>query len=155
MEVEIKRALMEDVPALVELVVRLKRLNSEFDPLYASNEKILKEAEEIIKNAVDSDTSILLKAIKNDVIIGVLKADIQARPCYNPTQRGIIREFYIMPEYRGEKTGIKMINELIKILKSKGVELIVAEFPSKNKLATEFYERLGYRPITSQYGKRI
>ena len=49
--------------------------------------------------------------------------------------------------------GKEMLNVATKQLKEKGAGLITAEFPSQHKIAVEFYEDLGFRPIISIYAR--
>jgi ribosomal protein S18 acetylase RimI-like enzyme len=152
---EIKNANIKDFKELARLLVRLKRLNSEFDPLYATGNDTEDEAEEYLKKSFDDENTYILKAVINDKIVGMLKAVIERRSCYIPKLKCVIKELYVLPEHRRTGAGIKMIDEIVKMMKTKDVGMVVAEFPTHNEIARKFYEGLGYRAISSQYGKLI
>lgn len=155
MDVKFREAMREDVDRLVDLVERLKRLNEEFDPLFKVREDTARITGEYLANGIDRDDRFILLAESQGRIIGMIKAEIRERLFYRPTREGKIIEFYLMPEFRHRGLGVRMIEDAASRLKERGVEIITAEFPSMNKIAGEFYTKLGYRAILSIYGKAL
>lgn len=152
-EVSIRLAEQRDIDQLVEVIVRQKRLNEEFDPLLSVSPALVENARRYIEEAINSQRSVLLVAVRGEKVVGLLKADVVERVFYEPPLEGIIREFYIMPEYRRRGLGKEMLSTATKHLKEKGARLITAEFPSQHKIAVAFYEDLGFRPIISIYAR--
>lgn len=152
-KVTIREATIKDIAKASELVVRLKRLNGEFDPLMKVSDNLAAEAEEYLKATVKNEKNLVLLADDEGKIVGIIKADIRDRLFYEPKTEGAIIEFYILPEYRRGNLGKKMFSEAVDKLRKKGAEIITAEFPSQNKIAIDFYEKLGYRGIVSLYAK--
>lgn len=67
-----------------------------------------------------------------------------------------IHQVYIEPEYRGQKLGQFLINQMIKILKEKyKANLIGIEAINKNTIATKLYQQLGFKPVTTYYRKEL
>jgi len=150
-----REARESDADALADLVVRLKRLNEEFDALLKVREDVRERAKAYIANAIKDKNSLVLVAEHNNKVIGVLKADIRERFFNDPITEGYIIEFYIMPEYRKQGLGTELLELAIERLKQRGAQIIAAEFPSQNKIAVDFYTKQGFRPIVNIYAKQI
>ncbi|WP_069806499.1 GNAT family N-acetyltransferase [Vulcanisaeta thermophila] len=154
--VVIREARESDVEKLVDLVVRLKRLNGEFDPLFGARNDCAERAREYLSEAIhNADKHLVLVAEDNGKIVGVLKADIRERLFYEPSREGAIVEFYVMPEYRRKGLGRSLLLRAIELLHERGAQLITAEFPSLNQIAINFYNKMGFRPLLSVYAKEM
>ncbi|MGC9152652.1 MAG: GNAT family N-acetyltransferase [Vulcanisaeta sp.] len=152
--VTIREAREGDVEYLVDLVVRLKRLNSEFDPLFSARSDCAERAREYLLNAIrDNKNHLILVAEDMGKIVGVLKADIRERLFYSPSIEGAIVDFYVMPEYRRKGLGRQMLERAITILRERGAQLITAEFPTQNQIAINFYNKMGFRSLVSIYAR--
>ncbi len=152
-ELIFREAKAEDLDKLVELLIRQKRLNEEFDPLLRIRTDIAEVGRKYLENAMKSDNSIVVVAEDKGKIVGFLKADVRERIFYEPKSEGNISELYLMPEYRRKGNGVKLLEHGIKLLKQKGAEIITAEFPSLNEIATKFYTNLNFRAIISTYAR--
>ncbi|MGC8542380.1 MAG: GNAT family N-acetyltransferase [Vulcanisaeta sp.] len=152
--VTIREAREGDVEYLVDLVVRLKRLNSEFDPLFSARSDCAERAREYLLNAIrDNKNHLILVAEDMGKIVGVLKADIRERLFYSPSIEGAIVDFYVMPEYRRKGLGRQMLERAVTILRERGAQLITAEFPTQNQIAINFYNKMGFRSLVSIYAR--
>lgn len=147
-----RKAEEKDVPRLVELNIRLKRLNEEFDPLFKVRQDITEKSREYLLEAIRSPNSIVIVAEDGNKVVGFIKADVKERIFYEPRIEGNIVEFYLLPEYRRRKLGAAMLEYAIKELKERA-EIITAEFPALNEIAVEFYSRLGFRGIVSTFAR--
>ncbi len=156
--VTIREARESDVDALVDLVVRLKRLNSEFDPLFSARNDCAERAREYLMNALRDNKNhlVLVAEDMGGKIVGVIKADIRERLFYSPSIEGAIVDFYVMPEYRRKGgLGRMMLERAITMLRERGgAQLITAEFPTQNQIAVNFYNKMGgFRSLVSIYAK--
>ncbi len=151
----IRPALESDVDALADLVARLKRLNGEFDPLLKPAENLLSVSKEYVKSKLASTSSVVLVAEIDGKIVGVVIGDVEDRLFYEPRMAGVIKEFYILPEFRRRGLGKRMMNEIMDALRKKGAQMIMADFPALNEIAIEFYKKMNFRPIESIYAKEM
>ncbi|MEM1615607.1 MAG: GNAT family N-acetyltransferase [Pyrobaculum sp.] len=145
--VVIRPATKEDLDSAVTLVVRLKRLNAEFDPLLEVAPDIEKASRKYLEDALNSPTSVLIVAVEGQKVVGILKGDVEDRIFYKPKYAGVIKEFYILPEYRRKGIGKRLMMEGIEALRKKGAEIIMASFPALNEIAINFYKKMNFRPI--------
>ncbi|AKA49521.1 hypothetical protein IX51_10920 [uncultured archaeon] len=152
----IRRMKAEDLDAALDQVIRLKRLNAEFDSIFNVAEESKSDFRDHLNEALsDGDRYIVLVAEAGSKVVGLVKVDIHTRLYYKPKYEARIVEFYVMPEYRRKNTGKLLMDELYRILKERKIRLITAEFPSLNLIALGFYKGIGYREVVSVYGKMI
>jgi len=152
--VTIRPAVVHDADEIASLILRLKRLNGEFDPLLKVREDALENAKRYVQDVVKEGKQLLLVADEGGKPVGVINAVLRERSFYEPRWEGAILDFYILPEHRRGGLGRKMLEEAIKEMKARGAQIITAEFPAQNKIASSFYDALGFRPITSVYAKQ-
>jgi ribosomal protein S18 acetylase RimI-like enzyme len=150
--VKIQRATSGDVPAAAELIVRMKRLNNEFDPLFTVVSSAKERGESYVSDSLKSRDTLLLVASAGQKIIGVLRAEIRDRAFYVPTKSGHITDFYILPEFRRKALGNEMLERASAELKKMGAEIVTAEVPSQNDIAVRFYTKRGFRSIVQIFG---
>ena len=157
--IHLRMAVLDDVPALVPLVLRLKSLNEEFDPLLKArkhDEKV--EAEILTRDIKDPDAIVLATegvGADKDRIVGVVRARIRERPFYTPEREGVILDIYLLPLYRRHGVGEYLLEEITKLAKEKGAGVLTAEFPLQNHIAASFYNKRGFRPTTGLYSRPL
>ncbi|MGC9225755.1 N-acetyltransferase family protein [Caldivirga sp.] len=152
--VKVRKAGERDLENVVELVVRLKRLNSEFDPLLKVRDDIYVQVKNWLNGYLNNKGKLLLVAESDDGrIIGALVSEVRERLFYEPRMEGVIMDFYIMPEFRRKGIGKMMMDEAIKMLREMGAYVISAEFPAQNQISVAFYRKYGFRPMMNVYVK--
>ncbi|MGC8570141.1 GNAT family N-acetyltransferase [Caldivirga sp.] len=152
--VKVRKAGERDLENVVELVVRLKRLNSEFDPLLKVRDDIYVQVKNWLNGYLNNKGKLLLVAESDDGrIIGALVSEVRERLFYEPRMEGVIMDFYIMPEFRRKGIGKMMMDEAIKMLREMGAHVISAEFPAQNQISVAFYRKYGFRPMMNVYVK--
>ncbi|MEM1676395.1 MAG: GNAT family N-acetyltransferase [Nitrososphaerota archaeon] len=151
-EVILREAVEKDLDQVTRLVVRLKRLNEEFDPLLKNVQNVEEACREYMKKAIESRDSLVIVAEHEGRVVGVLKAGFIDRVFYDPPLEGQIQEFYLLPQYRRMGIGKKMLEYAMEKLKDR-VSFITVSFPSLNTIAVSFYQKFGFRPIFSVYAK--
>jgi ribosomal protein S18 acetylase RimI-like enzyme len=155
--ITLRPATAADVPALVPLLVRLKRLNEEFDPLLKVRADVEARASEVLHRDVANPDAVVLAAEgvgpEAGKIIGVVRALLRERPFYTPEREGVIVDIYLLPLHRRRGVGEFLLEETARRLKAKGAGIVTAEFPVQNDIAARFYQKLGFRPITALHAR--
>ncbi|MCL4447713.1 MAG: GNAT family N-acetyltransferase [Thermoplasmatales archaeon] len=154
-DIKIRDLKREDLKEATNLVMRLKKFNSEHDPLFNVSEELEKNVTEYLASAIKLETRDVLVADFKKKIVGVIMGEILTRPFYNPSKELRVTEIYLLPEYRKGGLGKKLLDSLIEKEKGKSCNIITVEFPSENLLAHKFYTGLGMRSILSIYGKQL
>ena len=157
--IHLRPARAKDVPAIVPLLLRLKRLNEEFDPLLKVREDAEAQAHTILTAQLDDPKSVLLAAEgvgpDKDKVVGFVRALIRERPFYTPEWEGVIVDIYLLPLYRRHGVGEYLLREISAALKAKGAGLVTAEFPAQNEIAARFYAKRGFRPVTLIHARSL
>jgi ribosomal protein S18 acetylase RimI-like enzyme len=148
-----------DVPALVPLLLRLKRLNEEFDPLLKVRDGAEAQADEVLRAELNDPKAVILAAEgigpDKDKVVGFVRALVRERPFYTPEWEGVILEIYLLPLYRRRGVGEYLLRETSQALKARGAGVVTAEFPSQNEIATRFYAKRGFRAIQSLHARSL
>jgi ribosomal protein S18 acetylase RimI-like enzyme len=157
--VHLRRATAADIPALAPLLVRLKRLNEEFDPLLKVRDDVDERAREVLTHDLANPKAIVLAAegVGPDraKIVGVVRAQVRERPFYAPTMEGVILDIYLLPLHRRHGVGEYLLAETTRLLKEHGAGIVTAEFPTQNEIAARFYAKRGFRPISALHARSI
>jgi len=158
-QVHLRPAREADLPAIVPLVLRLKRLNEEFDPLLKVRDDAEPHAAEILRAQLADPKAVLLVAEglghDREKIVGFVRAVVRERPFYTPQNEGVILDIYLLPLYRRRGAGEYLLREISAALKAKGAGIVTAEFPSQNEIAVRFYAKRGFRPVTSIHARPL
>jgi len=143
--VEIREAKEGDLEQAADLIVRVKKLNGEFDPLFKVVDDARERARKYLGDSIKTHGHLVLVATKGTKVLGVLRSILQSRLFYLPSKEGLITDFYILPEWRRRNLGDEMLQEASKKLKHMGAEMIIAEFPARNEIGSKFYTKRGFR----------
>jgi ribosomal protein S18 acetylase RimI-like enzyme len=150
---QIRRAKKEDVAAVADLIVRTKRLNNEFDPLFAVVADAKSRAEKYVSSTIGVQDRLLLVAAEGQKVVGVLRAEMRERMFYEPHLEGFITDFYILPEFRRKALGNEVLQVASSELEKMGAQIVVADVPARNEIANNFYGKRGFRALTILFGK--
>jgi ribosomal protein S18 acetylase RimI-like enzyme len=157
--IHLRPARAKDVPALVPLLLRLKRLNEEFDPLLKVRDDAEAQARTVLAAQLDDPKSVVLAAEgvgpDKDKVVGFVRAVVRERPFYTPEFEGVITDIYLLPLYRRHGVGEYLLKEISSALKAKGAGVVVAEFPAQNEIAIRFYAKRGFRPIQLLHARSL
>lgn len=157
--IRLRPATDADVPQLVPLLIRLKRLNEEFDPLLKVRPDVEARAKELLIADLHDPNAVVLAAEgpgpDREKLVGVVRAHVRERPFYTPEKEGVILDIYLLPLYRRRGVGEYLLRETTAHLKAKGAGIVTAEFPVQNEIAVRFYAKRGFRPITALHARTV
>ncbi len=157
--IHVRPAREADIPALVPLLLRLKRLNEEFDSLLKVRDDADAQARTVLKSNLADPKSLILAAEgvgpDQGKVVGIVRAVVRERPFYVPEHEGVILDIYLLPLYRRRGVGEYLLQEATAALKAKGAGVVTAEFPAQNEIAARFYAKRGFRPITSIHARSL
>jgi ribosomal protein S18 acetylase RimI-like enzyme len=157
--IHVRLATSQDVSALVPLLLRLKRLNEEFDPLLRVRPDAEANARAILEADIKNPKSVVLAAeglgADKGKVVGVVRAQVRDRPFYVPELEGVICDIYLLPLYRRHGAGEFLLEEVTRHLKERGAGIVTAEFPTQNEIATKFYAKRGFRPIVAHHARSV
>lgn len=65
-------------------------------------------------------------------------------------QCAVLKKFFVRKEFRAQKIGLALYNELLEYAKRAGVRHIILDTPSVARVSHRFYERAGFRKISAE-----
>lgn len=155
-ELKIRELRENDIEKAADLLLRLKKLNGEFDSIFNVADKALEEASNNLRVMLqEKEKHIAFVAEKDSRVVGIIALNLIHRCYYTPEVEARIVEFYVMPAARRTGAGKLLVDKVYAELKSKGITLITAEFPALNPIALNFYKDLGFREIVGIYGRLL
>lgn len=154
-EPRISAAKKEDIEQAADLILRMKRLNNEFDPLFTVVEDVLDRAKSYLTHSLGSKNTVVLVATSGKKVVAILRAEIRDRLFYKPSRDGHITDFYILPEYRRRALGNRMLERAAATLRRMGAEMVTAEVPAQNEIAVRFYSKRGFRALNNIFASRV
>jgi ribosomal protein S18 acetylase RimI-like enzyme len=157
--IHLRPAREADIAAIVPLLLRLKRLNEEFDPLLKVRDDAEGQARQVLRQQIADPKAVVLAAegIGPDIgkVVGFVRAAVRERPFYAPEFEGVILDIYLLPLYRRRGVGEFLLRETSAALKAKGAGIVTAEFPAQNEIAGRFYAKRGFRPVTAIHARSL
>ena len=102
--------------------------------------------DEIIQDFVA--LGVVYLALEQDKIIGFITA-IESNAIYARGRFGVINELYIIPEYRSQQIGQKLIHFIIDTAKGKNWKRLELDTPEieKSEKTIRFYKKEGFVPV--------
>ncbi len=149
--INIRRATKGEVNEIADLVVRLKKLNNEFDPLFTVKEDAKERATKYISESIAASRTLILSVTKGPKIIGFLRAEIRERHFYEPAKEGHITDMYVLPEHRRKQIGHEILEQGTLELVKMGAQIITADLPSRNEIGVHFYTKRGFRRLIETF----
>ncbi len=145
--ITIRKATLEDVPAIVELWKEFMDFHKERDRLFSRCVTGDKAFADFITGHISNDTSCVLVAEAGMDIVGYCLAIVEKSPPVLEIKKyGLIQDIAVTEAYRREGIGEKLLKEALSFLREKGLHRIEARFAINNKLSTEFWAKMGFRP---------
>lgn len=163
MEIVIRKALDEDINVFIEFSVKLSKFNRsnhsieyKYDDYGLVLNSIRIEAEKAFINR-DENTLILIALIDRKPIGYALGKIYEAeKTAANGTGKiGLLDELYVDEVARVSGIGKKLIDEVIRWLRGKGISRIRLQAYSWNKNAKRLYEKYGFKEYAAAYEKHI
>lgn len=163
MNVEIRRAKETDKNVFVDFALKLSQFNRrnhnercKYDDYEMVLKAIQKRAEETFDN-LNEDTLILIAAVDSQPVGYALGRIFQQdEAADNGTGvMGLFDELFLDDAARGHGLGQKLIDEVMKWMKEKGVHRVKLHAYSWNQHAKKIYEQNGFEKYVESYEKFI
>ena len=141
---QIRRATLEDVPAIAALERELVRTDAPGDP-YLVRTTSQQEAENQTRRLVESSWGVSLVAEARGRIVGFLSGGIKDSPAWRPVRATEIHTIFV-EGYRGQGLGTRLLEAFVRWSQAHGVQAIDVGAFASNERAIAFYRRAGFRP---------
>lgn len=82
-------------------------------------------------------------AVSDGKVVGTIGLMLKENHC------AILKKFFVKKEFRSQKVGLALYNELLQYAISKGVRRILLDTPAVAHASHRFYEKAGFRKIST------
>jgi GNAT superfamily N-acetyltransferase len=137
--VEIRRAVADDIPAIVEMLAD--------DPLGATRERPGDPAYEAAFREIDADPrQALVVAVEGKEVVGTLQLTFIPGLSRAGATRALIEAVRVRSDHRGTGLGAQLAKWAIDTARTRGAAIVQLTTDATRKDAHRFYERLGFKP---------
>lgn len=119
---------------------------------YRDYERVLRDD---LNALLRDSTSHVLIAESEGTAVGYITGRVTVEPRRVLPRRGVIEDWYVVPEARGTGVGARLLRELEERFASAGCEAIESATWSGNEGARRAHDALGFREIRVVYRKRV
>ncbi len=145
MNIEIRPATAEDVPAVAALEQDLVRGDAPGDP-YLVRTLQRQEVEDQYRKLIASDWAVCLVATYGGQVVGYLSGGRKDSPRWRPVNATEIHALYLHEAFRNQGIGTLLVDEFVRWSRERGAEVVEVGAFASNTRAVAFYEKAGFRP---------
>ncbi len=157
LRIVVREASEHDIPAIANLIARLKLLNEELDPHYKVVENLEAVTSEYVQKCLAREDCrvIVAEDEESGEIAGVLVYELVDRVFYIPKLKARITEFYILPRYRRKRLGTLLLEKAEEFARKDGAGMLTVVYPAGNVLADVFYKNKGFIDLAYEKYKSL
>lgn len=141
--VEIETPSMGAVDALADLWVDLAEGQLTYGSHLATDSNRARIRESISRHVV---TGRIRVARAEDRLVGFVMFRIESGRLERTVRRGLVENLYVVPDYREEKIGTRLLEVAEAELRAEGATVVSLDVLAENEAARAFYRNLGYAP---------
>jgi len=146
-QVDIRKAVMEDVPAIVEIWKELMDFHKELDAIFSRSATGHERFAEFLTSNMEKEDSCILVAADGGHLVGYCQACISKYPPVLIKEKYVeIFDMAVTEKYQRQGIGRMIIDALRRWYADKEVDRIELKYLTANKSAEEFWTKMGFKP---------
>jgi GNAT superfamily N-acetyltransferase len=146
-QVDIREAVMEDVPAIIEIWKELMDFHKELDAIFSRSATGHERFAEFLTSNMEKEDSCVLVAADCEHIVGYCQACISNYPPVLIKEKYVeIFDMAVTKKYQRQGIGRMIIDALRRWYADKDVGRIELKYLIANKSAEEFWTKMGFKP---------
>ncbi len=155
-KIKIQKAKLSDLNDLMGLTKKLMKFEEKHDSYYSTSGDFERTYTAYLKKKLKSRNFIELKAVCNGKIVGEIIGEVQEKLPYRKLKKfGYIERLFVAEPYRNSGIATQLIERLSKWLKRKRISQMEVVAISRNKMAINFYKKLGFKEIHRKYTLKV
>ena len=146
----IRRATQADIESLVEMRLRLQRhMEASNSRLWGISETKISAMPEFYRVGINDPNALLLvvQGHESEDLAGMGLGRICRHGEYVPSASGRIDDIWIEPALRRKGVGTRLVTELLKFFRLRGIEALVLDYAEGNVEAEAMWRRFGFAPV--------
>jgi len=153
---KIRKAKLSDVNEISYLNSLLMKYHIKFDRYWNVKKDARKTYSKYVRKMIRSPKATVFVADDGGKIVGFTSGKIEKRPpIFKIEKCGKVDSTFVLKQYRRRGIGKKLIDELIKWFKSKGIEYVELEVDTRNKIALKAWKKFKFKRFLIKKKKKI
>ena len=146
-QVDIRKAVMEDVPAIIEIWKELMDFHKELDEFFSRSATGHERFAEFLTGNIEKEDSCVLVAADGVHLVGYCQACISKYPPVLVREKYVeVYDMAVTEKYQRQGIGRMIIDALRRWYADKDVDRIELKYLTANKSAEEFWTKMGFKP---------
>ena len=146
-QVNIREAVMEDVPAIVEIWKELMDFHKELDAIFSRSAAGHERFAEFLTSNIEKEDSCVLVATDEGHLVGYCQTTISKYPPVLIKEKYVeIFDMAVTEKYQRQGIGRMFIDALRRCYADKDVDRIELKYLTSNKAAEGFWTKMGFKP---------
>ena len=143
----IRKAVMEDVPSILELWKEMMDFHKERDRIFSRSVTGHEGFADYISGHMSRDTSCVFVAEAGKAVVGYCLAFVERYPpVLEMKEYGHVQDIAVSEKYRRKGVGQRLLREARKWFSEKGVHRIEARVATTNRISKGFWAKMGFKP---------
>ena len=148
MEIIVRKAIKNDLPAMQELWKEMMDFQKVRDPFFTRPNDGHEDFKKLIIDKIGNDDWLILVVTQKDQPIGFCLGTIgEYPPLFINPRYGHIQNFAITEKFRQKGIGAQLFKEAVSWFKKKGITRIELQIAVANEVAQTFYKKMGFRDL--------
>jgi len=142
-QLEIREALMEDLPVLLEFEQGVIQYERPFAPNLKKDPISYYDLEDLIKR---NDAQVLVATIDGELVASGFASIKNSKPYFKPDRYAYLGFMYVTPQHRGKGLNGRITEKLLEWAKSQNLSEIQLDVYAENNSAIKAYHKMGFKP---------
>ena len=152
----IRKAVSEDLPAVIDLWTELMDFHRDIDPLFTRSAEAADNFLKYLGENMDADDSELFVAEVSGKLVGYVMANVSKYPPVFVQERyGAISDAAVTASFRRQGIGEALVAAAAHWFREKGLTRMEMRLLNTNPVSTAFWEKMGFVPYMTTLYKDI
>jgi GNAT superfamily N-acetyltransferase len=150
-ELQIRRARVAEIEALVDIWVEMMREHEDLDPAITLNDQAADHYRAYLRyHLLDVDAMIIVAERREEIIGFTLAMKCQNLPMFEPRHYGYISDMAVVPRHRSGGVGKVMFERVREWFRQEGITSLQLQVYDGNQRGRTFWQSLGFRDFISR-----
>lgn len=154
-KIRIRKAQLKDLDKICELNLLLFKEDYRRDKTLNLNWTFSKEGKAFYKGMITKPDHCALVAESEGEIVGYIVGNLKEEPIRIKAKYAELEDMLVLPKFRNQGIGSKLLEEFISWCKRKKVNYLSAKVTAKNRQAVKFYKEHGFKDYILTLEKKL
>ncbi len=156
MNLSIRKAIDNDIEAIVFLNSQLADYHRKIDDYYKTGKQVSKAFKNYLQQIINSKNHLILIAQNDNLAIGYFIGEISpAKPFLTPEKTGRISDAFVVEKYRGRGLGEKLFDKMLQWFDKHNVAYIELSVDVRNQVGIRAWQKYGFEAFMLKMKRKL